>query len=85
MLSKFFTLTFVVSWLWFGVTAYVLRYVGSDSDGIGRVGGLLFIPGVFVPALVALALTARSEGRSGRRAAFAQIFGDETRQPERCG
>src|SRR5437762_4833951 len=65
MLSKFFILTFIGSWLWFGAAAYTLRCVGSGSNEIASVGGLLFIPGVIAPALVALALTARSEGRHG--------------------
>src|SRR5262249_36571973 len=48
---------------WFVLAAYVLQCAGPQSIGHG--GGLLFIPGVIAPALVALWLTARSEGRSG--------------------
>jgi uncharacterized protein len=62
-LSEFFFITYVVSWIWFVLAAYVLQCAGPQSIGHG--GGLLFIPGVIAPALVALGLTARSEGRSG--------------------
>lgn len=64
MLLPFFVLTYALSWIWFGVAAYVLRCVGSTPAGAAS---LLFLPGVFMPAFVAIALTARSEGRSGIR------------------
>jgi len=62
-LSKFVFVTYLASWAWFVLAAYVLQCAGPQSIGHG--GGLLFIPGVIAPALVALWLTARSEGRSG--------------------
>jgi len=62
MLLKFFGLTYILSWLWFGTAAYILRCTGSTPAGAGS---LLFLPGVIMPALVAIALSARSEGRAG--------------------
>lgn len=61
MLLPFFLLTCILSWIWFVVAAYILRWAGSTPAGIGS---FLFLPGVFAPALVATALTARSEGRA---------------------
>ena len=60
MLTRFFVLTYLLSWLWFGAAAYLLRSAGSNASGIG---GLVFLPGVIMPALVAIAMTARWEGR----------------------
>ena len=62
MLLPFFLLTYILSWIWFVVAAYILRWTGSTPAGLGS---FLFLPGVFAPALVAIALTARSEGRAG--------------------
>ena len=62
MLPKFFALTYILSWLWFGTAVYILRCTGSSPAGAGS---FLFLPGVFMPGLVAIALTARSEGRAG--------------------
>jgi uncharacterized protein len=62
MLTAFFALTYLLSWLWFATAAYILRCSGSSPAGSGS---LLFLPGVFMPALMAIALTARSEGRTG--------------------
>jgi membrane protease YdiL (CAAX protease family) len=48
----------------------------SSSAGVGilfRIGGPVFLVGVFAPALIAIALTARSHGRSGVAALLAQI------------
>lgn len=62
MLLRFFTLTYILSWLWFGAAAYILSCAGSSAAGVGAI---LFLPGVVTPALVAIALTARSEGGTG--------------------
>lgn len=65
MLLTFFFLTFLLSWILFGAVAWILHSTGNSSSGIGPVAALLFIPGVIMPALVAVALTAWREGRSG--------------------
>lgn len=68
MLTKFFTLTFILSWLWFAGASYILAHSAAG------VGPFLFLPGVVMPALVAMALTAQSEGRAGLRRLLGQIF-----------
>ena len=64
MLLKFFFLTYVASWLLFAAAAYVLHGASSASD-IGFIGGLLFLPGAIMPAVVAVLLTARLDGKPG--------------------
>ncbi|HEY2712813.1 MAG TPA: type II CAAX endopeptidase family protein [Chthoniobacterales bacterium] len=64
MLLKFFFITYLASWLLFAAAAYVLRGASSAS-GTGFIGSLLFLPGAIMPAIVALTLTARTEGRPG--------------------
>jgi len=61
MLLPFFALTYILSWLWFGAAVYILRCAGSTPSGTGS---FIFLPGVIMPALVAIGLTARSEGRA---------------------
>ena len=62
MLQLFFVVTYFLSWIWFAAAAYILRYTGLIPSGAGS---FLFLPGVIMPALVAIGLTARSEGRAG--------------------
>ena len=62
-LLKFFSLTYTVSWgLWIAAAA-ILR-AAPTSSGLAAVGGLLYLIGVFAPALVALALAAAADGRA---------------------
>ena len=64
-LLAFFALTYLVSWAaWIGGAALV-RTAAPAPAGLAAVNGFLYILGVFAPALVALALTARAEGRAG--------------------
>ena len=65
MLLKFFSLTYLLSWILFGAAAYILRCTGSQPSEIGPGASLIFVPGAIVPALVAVFLTAQSEGREG--------------------
>jgi membrane protease YdiL (CAAX protease family) len=62
-LFKFFFITFVVSWICFGLAAVV-----------PNAGGDIFLLGVFMPALVAIYLTARADGNSGLQALFSRVF-----------
>jgi membrane protease YdiL (CAAX protease family) len=62
---KFFSLTYIVSWiLWIAVGA-ILRGAAPQPSGLRAISGFLYLLGVFAPALVALALTARADGRAG--------------------
>jgi hypothetical protein len=62
--------TLAVTWTaWLGAAAWGYR----AGSWLFAPGGPAFLLGVFAPALVALALTAHSEGRSGVRALLARI------------
>jgi membrane protease YdiL (CAAX protease family) len=56
VILAFFFLTYLVGWVFFGV--------GAAVSG-GALRNAVLLPGVFAPAIVALLLTARSEGREG--------------------
>jgi membrane protease YdiL (CAAX protease family) len=61
-LLKFFSLTYIMSWILWIAGAALLR-VSSRPSGFMAIAGFLYLLGVFAPALVALALTARADGR----------------------
>lgn len=67
MLLAFFALTFAWAWAFWFAAAAVSRGAGA------ALGGPLFLIGTFAPSLVALALTARAEGRSGAVALVGRI------------
>ena len=58
-LFKFFLLTYVVSWTLFMAAAHI------SGGAASPLSGLTTLFGVFAPSLVALALTARADGRAG--------------------
>jgi membrane protease YdiL (CAAX protease family) len=61
-LAAFFVLTFAVTWTaWLGGAALAAR----SHVGLFGIGGPLFLFGVFAPALVAISMTARRDGRAG--------------------
>jgi hypothetical protein len=64
-LLKFFTLTYIVSWILWIAAAAILRVATPQPSGFLALSGLLYLLGVFAPSLVALALTARADGRAG--------------------
>lgn len=69
-LLAFFLLTFLVTWsVWFAASG--LAAPGNTGFFGGR--GPVFLFGVFAPALVALALTAQAEGRTGVMRLLARI------------
>lgn len=69
-LLGFFVLTFALTWTaWLACAARA----GPDNSGLFSVGGPVFLLGVFAPALVALVLTARAEGRTGVLQLIARI------------
>ena len=61
-LSAFFALTFLVSWVCFPAA--------TSSNGVRQI---IYLVGVFAPALVALALTYRTEGAAGVSALLSRI------------
>jgi hypothetical protein len=64
-LLKFFTLTYVVSWTFFIGWVAVAGASSSTPSARAVLSTPLLYVGVFAPSLVALALTARAEGRAG--------------------
>src|SRR2546423_6366989 len=65
-LLKFFALTYTVSWMLWIAAAAILRVAApKPSEWVLAINGFLYLVGVFAPSLVALALTARADGRAG--------------------
>jgi uncharacterized protein len=62
-LFKFFWLTYIMSWILWIAAAAISRGSASQPFGLVAISGLLYLLGVFAPSLVALALTARADGR----------------------
>ena len=63
-LFKFFLLTYIMSWSLWSAVAVISPEAASQSPGLAAISGALYLLGVFAPALVALALTAREDGRA---------------------
>jgi membrane protease YdiL (CAAX protease family) len=68
----FFPLTFALSWTLFGVAAWLAA--GPASGASPNLIAQLFVPGAFGPALVAIWLTARTQGRPGLRALLRPVL-----------
>ena len=65
LLLAFFALTFLVTWACWMAVAAASGGTLSPAGGLPLFGRVLFLLGVFAPALVALVLTARTDGRAG--------------------
>jgi uncharacterized protein len=70
-LLRFFLLTFAITWTFFGGGAAVASIQGT---GLTAVPVFLITIGVFGPAMAALWLTGRDEGRAGVDSLFGRIF-----------
>jgi len=65
-LLKFFLLTYAVAWICWTASFAISRGSGAAaSPALAVLAGAVFLLGVFAPALVALALTARTKGIGG--------------------
>src|SRR5438874_666388 len=62
-LFKFFSLTFVVSWALWAAAAALSGWIPAPLPGRALIVGLTFLLGTIAPSLVAIALTARTDGR----------------------
>lgn len=71
-LVRFFALVYGVTWTWWITVALLLPAPPAEAPEGFR--GLLFLPGTVAPALVALALTARTEGQNAVRNLITRIF-----------
>jgi uncharacterized protein len=72
-LLMFFALTYIVSWTFFTAAATISGRTSSPPSGLAVLSGPLFLLGTVTPSLVALALTARADGRAGTRALLRRI------------
>src|SRR6478672_6600058 len=70
----FFLLAFVVSWTLWIAAAAVFDGVAATGQVSPGIRALIFLPGTFAPSLVAVALTARQEGRAGVFALLQRLF-----------
>ncbi|HBB88474.1 MAG TPA: hypothetical protein DC047_12745 [Blastocatellia bacterium] len=73
-LLKFFLLTFSATWLLWVASFAMSQGSGAAHPTLGLLAGAVFLLGVFAPALVALALTDRAEGRAATLALLGRIF-----------
>jgi len=73
-LLKFFSLTFAATWICWTASHAVARGSAPAATALAVLAGALFLLGVFAPALVALALTERAEGRAATQALLRRVF-----------
>ncbi|HEY6386084.1 MAG TPA: CPBP family intramembrane glutamic endopeptidase [Candidatus Acidoferrum sp.] len=66
-LLKFFLLTYAVTWACFITAVRISHGQAPSSPALALVSGFLLLLGTFAPSLVALWITARTEGRPGVR------------------
>jgi membrane protease YdiL (CAAX protease family) len=64
-LLKFFFLTYAVTWACFITVVMISQGPAPTAPTLALVAGFLLLLGTFTPALVALGITAHSEGRQG--------------------
>jgi membrane protease YdiL (CAAX protease family) len=72
-LIAFFALTFALAWSAF-IAVAALSPSTSSVPGITDLRWLLYLPGVFAPALVAIGLTASADGRAGVSTLLRRMF-----------
>ncbi|MDP2957206.1 MAG: type II CAAX endopeptidase family protein [Longimicrobiales bacterium] len=77
----FFSLTFALTWTSWIAAVLVVREAGSGGALRSAVTTLLVVLGIVAPAIVALGLTARSDGREGLSALLRRLV--EWRVPAR--
>jgi len=73
-LLAYFSLTYLLSWSLWAAAAALTSGTASPTSQLSALGALLYLPGTIMPALVALAFTARAEGRVGVQALLRPIF-----------
>jgi membrane protease YdiL (CAAX protease family) len=73
-LLKFFSLTYAATWICWTAAAATSRRSAPANPALVALSGALFLLGTFAPALVALALTERAEGRAATRALLRRVL-----------
>jgi membrane protease YdiL (CAAX protease family) len=71
---KFFLLTFSATWILWAASFAISRGSVAVGPWLDVLAGGVLLLGVFAPALVALALTDRAEGRAATRSLLSRIF-----------
>lgn len=79
MLLAFFVLTYLMAWAFWWSADAVSRSAGPAGPTLSMLRTPLFLIGTFAPSIVALALTARREGRAGAAALFGRIVAGRVR------
>lgn len=70
-LLKYFSLTYAATWICWMAAAAISRGSAPDVPALGRA---LFLLGTIAPALVALTVTERAEGRAATQALLGRVF-----------
>src|SRR2546428_13873899 len=73
-LPKFFLVTFSTTWICWAASFAISQGIVATHPTLALLAGAVFLLGVFAPALVALALTKRNEGRAATQSLLSQIF-----------
>jgi len=73
-LLTFFSLTYVATWICWTAASAISRGSAPAAPAFAALAGAMFLLGTFAPALVALALTERAEGRAATRVLLGQMF-----------
>jgi CAAX protease family protein len=73
-LLKFFSLVYAATWICWMAAGAISRGSAPAAPALAAIAGALFLLGTFAPALVALALTERAEGRAATRALLRRVF-----------
>ncbi len=73
-LLEFFALTYAATWICWTAAAVISRQSSLPAPTLSALAGALFLLGTFAPAVVALALTERAEGRAAARALLRRVF-----------
>lgn len=73
-LLKFFVLTYALTWVCFMSAVKMSATPGPTAPATAILRGSLLLLGTFAPALIALGVTARDEGRRGVRALLRRMF-----------
>lgn len=73
-LLKFFSLTYAATWICWTASRLITRGNAPPSPALATLAEAVFLLGVFAPALVALVLTERAEGRAAVRTLLSRLF-----------
>ncbi|HXL81736.1 MAG TPA: CPBP family intramembrane glutamic endopeptidase [Pyrinomonadaceae bacterium] len=73
-LAKFFLFTFSATWICWAASSAISNGSAAAAPWLGVVASAVFLLGVFAPALVALALTKRNDGRTATQLLLGRIF-----------